>query len=120
MLQGFQTQTEPLTEYERDTLLPVIVRGLINKVGEAKAITNAAITKAMRGAGYVLDGPRLRKIINHIRTSDIIPGLVSNAQGYFVATTASEIDECIVSLQGRVDATQAIIRALQRQRQIKF
>ena len=119
MIQGFK-QTAPLNEYERGTLLPLIIRGLRTKIGAASVISGSEIVRKMRECGYKLDGPRLRKIINHIRTSDIIPGLVSNAQGYFVATTASENDERIVSLQGRVDATQAIIRALQRQRQIKF
>jgi hypothetical protein len=66
MLNGFAQQTEPLTDYERDTLLPVICRGLVTKVGEAKAITNAAITRAMKGAGYQLNEARVRKIINHI------------------------------------------------------
>lgn len=120
MIQGFDKQTAPLNDYERGTLLPLIIRGLSTKVGAGRVISGTTIVRKMRECGYKLDGPRLRKIINHIRTSDIIPGLVSNAQGYFVATTASEIDECIVSLQGRVDATQAIIRALQRQRQNKF
>lgn len=120
MIQGFEQQTQPLNDYERGTLLPLIIRGLETKVGAANVIAGSTIVRKMCALGYKLDGPRLRKIINHIRTSDYIPGLVSTSQGYFVATTASEIDECIVSLQGRVDATQAIIRALQRQRQIKF
>ena len=42
MIHGFQTQTEPLTDYERNTLLPVICRGLVTKVGEGMAITNTA------------------------------------------------------------------------------
>jgi hypothetical protein len=120
MIQGFEKQTQPLSEYEQKTLLPVLVRGLRERVGKARRISSSAIIQGMNAAGYKLGGPRLRKIINHIRTNDLLVGLVSNGQGYFVATTASEIDECIASLQGRVDATQAIIRALQRQRQIKF
>jgi len=120
MIQGFEKQTAPLNDYERGTLLPLIVYGLSHKVGAGNVISGSQIVSSMKAQGYKLDGPRLRKIINHIRTADLIPGLVSTAQGYFVATTASEIDECINSLQGRVDATQAIIKALQRQRQIKF
>jgi len=120
MIQGFEQQTAPLNDYEKDVLLPVIVRGLLKRVGKSRRVSGTAIIDGMNAAHYRLDGPRLRKIINHIRANDIIPCLVSNAQGYFVASTASEIDECIASLQGRVDATQAIIRALQRQRQIKF
>ena len=120
MIQGFETQTAPLSDYERGTLLPLIIRGLSTKVGIANVIAGSTIVRKMKALGYKLDGPRLRKIVNHIRTRDLIPGLVSNGQGYFVATKASEIDECINSLQGRVDATQAIIKALQRQKEIKF
>jgi len=58
MINGFQAQTEPLTEYERDTLPPVICQGLRNKIGEARAITNTAITRAMKGAGYQLTEAR--------------------------------------------------------------
>ena len=120
MIQGFEQQTAPLNDYEREVLLPVIVRGLLKRVGKSRRVSSTRIIDGMNAAHYRLDGPRLRKIINHIRSNDIIVGLVSDGKGYFVASTASEIDECIVSLQGRVDATQAIIRALQRQRQIKF
>ena len=48
MIQGFQEQTEPLSEYEERTLLPQIVRGLLLKVGKANAITNSAIVKGMK------------------------------------------------------------------------
>lgn len=116
MIKGFEEQTQPLNDYERDTLLPLIVRGLSTKLGAKLAITGNKICNAMRGAGYVLDAPRLRKIVNHIRTYDLIPGLVSTSKGYFVASTAQELDECINSLQGRVDAIQAVINALNRQR----
>lgn len=116
MIKGFEEQTQPLNDYERDTLLPLIVRGLSTKLGARLAITGNKICNAMRGAGYVLDAPRLRKIVNHIRTYDLIPGLVSTSKGYFVASTAQELDECINSLQGRVDAIQAVINALNRQR----
>lgn len=117
MIQGFEEQTQPLNDYEREKLLPLIVAGLRTKIGSGLAITGSKICSAMRGAGYVLDAPRLRKIVNHIRTYDLLPGLVSTSKGYFVATTTQELDECIISLQGRVDAIQEVINALNRQRQ---
>lgn len=43
MIPGFTPQTEPLNDYERDTLLPIICQGLRNKIGEARAVTNATI-----------------------------------------------------------------------------
>jgi len=115
MLNGFQTQTEPLTEYERDTLLPVIVRGLINKVGEAKAITNAAITRAMKSAGYQLTEARLRKIINHIRVNGMVSCLIATSKGYYIATSRQEMEDYITSLRGREDAIRAVRESMEQQ-----
>jgi hypothetical protein len=120
MIQGFEQQTQPLTDYERDTLLPLIRWGLSTKQGKEKSIAGSTIIEKMRAQGYKLDGPRLRKIINHIRANDMIAGLVSTSKGYYVASTAQEIDDYINSLHGRVEAIKEVIRALSRQRQIKY
>jgi len=117
---GFDEYTQPLNDYERDTLLPLITWGLRCKHGAQHTIAGSTIVRKMREQGYKLDGPRLRKIINHIRLHNIIPCLVSTSKGYYVATTDSEIAECITSLQSRVEATQAIIQALSRQRAQTF
>ena len=115
MLNGFTIQTEPLTEYERDTLLPVICRGLRNKIGEARAITNTAITKAMKGAGYQLTEARLRKIINHIRIHGLIKWLIATSKGYYIATSRQEMEDYIVSLRGREDAIRAVRESMEAQ-----
>lgn len=115
MLNGFQTQTEPLTDYERNTLLPVICRGLKNKIGEARAITNAAITKAMKGAGYQLNEARVRKIINHIRTTVMVRWLIATSKGYYIATSRQEMEDYIGSLRGREDAIRAVRESMEKQ-----
>ena len=43
MINGFEQQTKELNEYERDVLLPIMVRSLRLKVGEDKAVTNNEI-----------------------------------------------------------------------------
>ena len=115
MLNGFQTQTEPLTDYERNTLLPVICRGLVTKVGEAQAITNTAITKAMKGAGYQLTEARLRKIINHIRVAGLIKWLIATSKGYYIATSRQEMEDYIGSLRGREEAIRAVRESMEQQ-----
>jgi len=120
MIEGFEELTQPLNDYERDTLLPLIVWGLRLKTGSDKVIAGSTIVSRMRDKGYKLDGPRLRKIINHIRLHNLIPCLVSTSKGYFVASNDREITECITSLQSRADATQAIIHALTKQRAQTF
>lgn len=115
MINGFTTQTEPLTDYERDTLLPVICRGLRNKVGEGMAITNTTITKAMRGAGYQLNEARVRKIINHIRTTGLVRWLIATSKGYYIATSRQEMEDYIGSLRGREQAIRAVRESMEKQ-----
>ena len=47
-----------------------IIKGLEAKIGKEKAITGSKICEAMD-----LSGPRLRKIINHIRIYNLVPAL---------------------------------------------
>ena len=115
MLNGFDRQTEPLNDYERDTLLPVICRGLKTKIGEARAITNASITKAMKGAGYQLNEARVRKIINHIRTTGMVKWLIATSKGYYIATSIQEMEDYIGSLRGREDAIRAVRESMEKQ-----
>lgn len=115
MIKNFEKQSKPLTEYERDTLLPVIYRGLLAKVGEKMAITNAAITRGMKRAGYRLTEERLRKIINHIRVNGMIKCLIATSKGYYIATTRQEMEDYITSLQNRADSILAVKQALEKQ-----
>jgi hypothetical protein len=115
MIQGFNQQTEPLTDYERDTLLPVICRGLANKFGEKKAITSTTITRAMKGAGYQLTEARLRKIINHIRINGMIRWLIATSKGYYIATSVDEMRQYIESLRGRENAIRAVRESMEKQ-----
>lgn len=115
MIKNFEDQSKPLTDYERGTLLPVICRGLKTKIGEAKAITNAAITRAMKAAGYQLSEARVRKIINHIRLNGMVTCLIATSRGYYIATSRDEMEDYISSLQGRADAILAVKEALMKQ-----
>lgn len=120
MIQGFDQLTAPLNDYERDILLPVVVRGLSTKRGWHNKVTSTKIIAGMLKAGYKLDGPRLRKIINYIRNNELIPCLASSGKGYFIATSSQEIDDCIASIQGRIDSHKALIETLKEQKQKYF
>lgn len=115
MINGFMKETEPLTDYERNVLLPVICRGLSTKVGKAKAITNEKITEAMKDADYKINDVRLRKIINHIRTNGLVKWLVATNRGYYVATSRDDVEQYIESLKGREDAIRAVRESMEKQ-----
>ena len=121
MINGFQEQTEPLTEYEETQLLPQIVRGLSLKVGKDNAVTNTAIVRGMKeNLNLRTTEPRVRKIINHIRNNDLVPCLIATSQGYYVAESEQELKDYEESLLGREEAIHSVRMSIQRQRIQKY
>ena len=115
MLNGFEHQTEPLTDYERNTLLPVIAMGLMKRVGAKRAVRNKEIVTAMCNAGYELSDARLRKIINHIRCCGYVKYLIATSKGYYVAASPDELSDYIDSLKGREQAISAVRASMEQQ-----
>lgn len=119
MIKGFQQQTEPLTEYEEQILLPVVIRSLRERVGKESAVTNRHII-SQHIPGYNINETRVRKIINHIRTNDLIPGLIATSDGYFIAETEQELLEYEESLLGRELAIRQVRESIARQRRMLY
>ncbi len=119
MIVGFDKETCPLTDYELGVLLPVLVRGLIPKKGHNRAVKNGDIVRALR-PNYKITEARVRKIINHIRTHDLVPGLIATSDGYFIAETEAELIEYEESLKGRENAICEVRRSIARQRRMLY
>lgn len=115
MINGFTNETKPLSEYERDTLTPIIVRGLSMKIGKERAIKNSEICARLRMQGYRIDNARLRKVINHIRVNALLPGVIATSEGYYIATTKTEMADYIASLESRESAIHEVSVALRKQ-----
>lgn len=115
MIHGFSEQTKPLTPYESDVILPLIIQGLHSKVGKDKAITNQHICSVLKKQGYKLDNARLRKIINHIRVKGMVIGLVATSEGYYIAENKKELEVYLESLKGREDAIRTVRQSLEKQ-----
>jgi hypothetical protein len=54
MIKGFSEETQPLTEYERKVILPIILESLKTKIGKANAVTNKYIISRLRDS-YKID-----------------------------------------------------------------
>lgn len=115
MITYFSNQTAPLTEYERDTLLPIMVKCLERHVGRDAAITNSQMCEKMCAYGYQLNEVRTRKIINHIRVNALIPRLIATGKGYYVSEDEAEIRRYIESLKDREAAIAAVRMAMEEQ-----
>ena len=120
MIKGFSNETSPLNDYEIRVLLPVILAGLKDKQGKRNAVTNGYIIGRLKAQGYKIDAVRLRKIINHIRTNDLIPGLIATSEGYYLATNEKELIDYEDSLRGREEAIKAVRLAIARQRRMLY
>ena len=120
MIKGFNSETAPLTEQEEKVILPLVLQGLRKKVGKANAVTNRTIVQRLNIAGHQTSEARIRKIINHIRTADLLPGLIATSAGYFLATSEAELLDYEESLIGREDAIKQVRLAIARQRRILY
>lgn len=119
MIKGFTKETAPLNDYERNVLLPVLIAGLKTKEGSNMAVTNKHIVKMLKGS-YKITEARVRKIINHIRTNNIIPGLIATSSGYFIANSKVELLDYEESLKGREEAIRQVRLSIENQRKMLF
>jgi uncharacterized protein (UPF0128 family) len=119
MIKGLDNETAPLTGYETGVLLPQLISGLKTKQGRRSAVTNKHIVAALK-PGYKISEARVRKMINHIRTNDLIPGLIATSDGYFIAETEEELVGYEESLKGREDAIREVRISIARQRRILY
>ena len=115
MIKGFDKETQPLSDYEKETLLPILVEGLQAKKGKKQAVTNKQIVSALKPK-YKISDTRVRKLINHIRINDLIPALIATSDGYYIAGSEAELLEYEQSLKGREDAIRNVRLSIERQR----
>jgi hypothetical protein len=102
MITGFEDITYELTKYEREVLLPLFVRGLKTKVGKHNSVTSSTISTTLKGQGYKVSGPRIRKIVNYIRVHRLIKNLIATSKGYYISEDPEEIEKYVESLRQRI------------------
>ena len=115
MIQNFIRETKELTKYEAEVLLPIISMCLQHHVGKDKAVTNRHICERMKKRGYELTETRVRKIVNSIRTNNLVECLIATSRGYYVTHDQKELENYIKSLKGREEAIRLVREALEQQ-----
>jgi hypothetical protein len=116
MLNGFEFETAPLSDYELNKVVPLLVRFFRRRYGENKAVTNHYLCRKMQAKGYVVSEARIRKAISHIRLCNLVPCLIASSKGYFrVHPDSDRLKEYIDSLKGREMAIRAVREALEEQ-----
>ena len=109
MLKGYENITYELTDEELKLVEPII-KGLEVRIGKETAVTNKEIQKAMN-----LSSARVHKIIQYIRINNLLNGICSSGNGYFIAKDIEELDECLISLRQRIYTQMKTLHCLERQ-----
>jgi hypothetical protein len=114
---NFEEHTHELTSEEME-ILPIVVHGFRNYKKD-NPIKSELIVKRMneflsaRGFKTRMNGPRLRKIVNYIRTNGLLP-LIATSHGYFTSDCTETIAEQIKSLQERANSIQRCAEGLKK------
>lgn len=124
MLHGFEDITAELTPDEL-ALVPLFVKGFGDKLGEENAVTSKQIIRSLEkrrinaiqsgedAMPVTVTGPRIRKIVNHIRMHGLVRNLVATSRGYFIETDPSKIAKYKQSLKARAKAINAVADSFQ-------
>ncbi len=114
MIRNFYHETDSLSKFEEEHILPKIVSILQQCKGKSNALTNKMIIMRYGAAGSEMES-RVRKVINFIRNNGIIPCLIATNKGYHIGTDAKEITDYEDSLRGRERAIRKIRLSLHKQ-----
>jgi len=116
MITNFENITFELTTDEKK-LMPVIIKGLSTKAKDnpikAAYIVNAINENKDRYGIKVFSEPRLRKIINFIRSEGILP-VMSTSNGYYITKDRAELESQIESLTQRAEAIMTSANGLKK------
>ena len=114
---NFEEFTHELTSDEME-ILPIVVHGFRNYKKENPIKAELIVTRMndylqKHESKVKMTQPRLRKIVNYIRTNGIIP-LIATSNGYFTSDCKETIAEQIKSLQERANSIERCAEGLKK------
>jgi hypothetical protein len=116
MIKNFEQITKEMTEDEKK-LVPLIIRGLSTRTKEnpikGAEIVNAINSQKEKYGIKLFSEPRLRKIVNFIRTESILP-LMGTSNGYYCTKDRDELESQIESLTQRAEAIMTSANGLKK------
>lgn len=117
MIVNFEEITQELSDDEK-AILPYLIKGFSNH-SEKNPIKEPEVCKAMnsllatRPGKVRINGARLRKMVNHIRSNGLLP-LIATSNGYFVSHDRVVIGKQITSLEQRARSIQQSANGLKK------
>jgi hypothetical protein len=106
MVNGFQEETQELSEFELQAA--EIVKTTLNGIGDDYPIKSQELEKELWSHGYLIRGARIRKIIHHLRISGQVKNLIATSHGYYTTNDPKAIKKYIASLTQRSNAILSV------------
>lgn len=120
MRNNIKKMTPYLDRYEYNVLLPIMIKGLEMKKGKMNAVTNKQIVYGLRKQGLIINEARVRKLINYIRTNDLVESLMASSIGYYITDNERELISYEKTLLSREVAIRNVRMSIIRQRRKLF
>ena len=126
-IKNHEAITHDYTFKELNYYIPLIKSGFKSKIGIDNAISTPQIIegiynyeKKQNGQAIKIKPERIRMMVRYIIINDIIPGLISGGKGFYIATKRAELEECIQSLNERINAIEIKRKSWMRQMESLF
>lgn len=126
-IKNHEAITHDYTFKELNYYIPLIKSGFKSKIGIDNAISTPQIIegiynyeKKQNGQAIKIKPERIRMMVRHIIINDLIPGLISGGKGFYIATKRAELEECIQSLNERINAIEIKRKSWIRQMESLF
>ena len=120
MKKEMKKETRSLTDYDHNVLLPVLLKGLKLKKGKINAVTGKQILQGLQGQGLKLNERDVFMLINHIRTNDLVAGLMATSSGYYIASNEQDFMNYEDTLLSREKSIRKVRLSIMRQRRAMF
>lgn len=116
MLTLFENITGKLTDYEKDSIVPMLIQTIGSKTDKKMAVTNSHLVSWLGACRIETSQVRVRMMINHIRNNNLLPCLMGSAKGYYVTDNPAVVDDQIESIMGRVRSMLNVVESLKAQK----
>ena len=117
-MKNFEEITKPLTPEEQN-IAAIICKRFKKKPGKINIVTNKQIVRALKTKCKIeITEPRIRKIIQFIRSEGLLNGLIATSSGYWLTRNVDELKSWIDSMIERENAIRSSRHA--GERDLKF
>ena len=120
MKNEMKKQARPLSNYDHNVLLPVLIKALETKKGKKNAISGKQILQGLQSQKLKINERDVFMLINHIRTNDLVVGLIAASVGYYITNSEHELVKYENTLLVREKTIRKVRKSIIRQRRSMF